>query len=306
MSAEARYFRVGLFVLVGVVLIGSCTVILGGQNLFKDPILLETYFDESVQGLEVGSPVKLRGVQLGAVSEIGFVDDFYSFGSAEEQREHGRKILVLMEVVTPPEEAEISLEQRRRNLSELIESGLRLRLATSGITGTSFVQADYVSPERFPLMEISWEPRNLYIPSAPSTMATITSAAERIVDRLEGLDVETVIRDLDELLVSLKQAVDGLDVAALQRDLSATLGEVRGLVRNVDGQVEPLATGVEETLNDAQEALAIAAEDSPIRYDLARTLTELADAARSIRILADYLQQHPDALVYGKSGRGTQ
>ena len=70
MSAEARYFRVGLFVLVGVALIGSCTVILGGRGLFKDPILLETYFDESVQGLEVGSPVKLRGVQLGTVSLV--------------------------------------------------------------------------------------------------------------------------------------------------------------------------------------------------------------------------------------------
>jgi paraquat-inducible protein B len=77
-------------------------------------------------------------------------------------------------------------------------------------------------------------------------------------------------------------------------------------VRNVDGQVEPIATGVEGTLGDAQEALSIAAEDSPVRYDLARTLTELADAARSVRVLADYLQQHPDALIYGKGGRGAQ
>jgi phospholipid/cholesterol/gamma-HCH transport system substrate-binding protein/paraquat-inducible protein B len=296
---------VGLFVLVGVVLIGSCTVILGGQGLFTDPILLETYFDESVQGLEVGSPVKLRGVQLGTVSQIGFVDDFYSFESAQDEREHGRKILVLMEVIHPPE-AEITLEQRRRNLSGAIEAGLRLRLATSGITGTSFVQADYVSPERFPPMEIPWTPRNLYIPSAPSTMATITSAAERIVDRLEDLDVEKILQDLDALILSLTQAVDQLDVTALQRDLSAALGEVRGLVRNVDGRVEPIATGVEGTLGDAQEALSIAAEDSPVRYDLARTLAELADAARSVRMLADYLQQHPDALVYGKGGRGAR
>jgi paraquat-inducible protein B len=74
----------------------------------------------------------------------------------------------------------------------------------------------------------------------------------------------------------------------------------------VNGRVEPLATGVEGTLDDAREALSIVAEDSPVRYDLARTLEELAAAARSIRILADYLQQHPEALVSGKSGKGAQ
>jgi paraquat-inducible protein B len=126
------------------------------------------------------------------------------------------------------------------------------------------------------------------------------------MDRLEDLDVDSVLRDLDALLISMREAVDELDVPALQRDLSATLREVRGLARNVNGRVEPIATGVEGTLEDAQEALAIAAEDSPVRYDLARTLEELAAAARSLRILADYLQQHPEALVSGKSGRGAQ
>jgi len=304
-SAEAKYFRVGLFVLIGIVLIGSFTVILGGQDLFTEPILMETVFNESVQGLEVGSAVKLRGVQLGTVSEIGFARDYYPLESAEELFEHGDKIVVRMEVRDPPQ-ADLSMEERLQNLGQFIDRGLRFRLATSGITGTSFVQADLLDPERHPLMKIPWTPEHLYIPSTPSAMATISSAAERIFGRLEDLDVEAVVQDLDALLVSLRESVDSLDVPALQRDLSATLAEVRGLARNVDGRVEPIATGVEDTLEDAQEALSIAAEDSPVRYDLARTLEELAAAARSIRILADYLQQHPEALVSGKSGRGAQ
>ena len=305
MSAEARYFRVGLFVLVGIALIGSFTVILGGQNLFKEPILLETYFDESVQGLEVGSPLKLRGVQLGTVSQIGFVEEYYPFETTQERLEHGQKVLVLMQV-TDPVETEVSLQQRRRNLQAMIDGGLRLRLTTLGITGTSFVQGDFLEPKDHPLMEIAWTPKNLYIPSTPSTLATITSAAERFVGRLEEVDVEAVVENLDRLLVSLRGAIDNLDVGTLQRDISVTLRDVRGLVRNVNGQVEPLASGVEDTLEDAQEALSIAAEDSPVRYDLARTLQELAAAARSIRVLADYLQQHPDALVYCKSEPGGQ
>jgi phospholipid/cholesterol/gamma-HCH transport system substrate-binding protein/paraquat-inducible protein B len=296
---------VGLFVLIGIVLIAAGTVILGGQDLFTEPIRFETVFDESVQGLEVGSAVKLRGVQLGTVSEILFAGDSYPLETTEERLRYGERVVVRFSVLDPPEEG-ISLEERRRRIQQLIDRGLRLRLATSGVTGTSFVQADFVSPERHPPMQIPWTPKHMYIPSAPSTMATIASAAERIFERLEGLDLEPVIRDLDALLVSLREAVDSLDVPALQRDLSATLGEVRGLARNVDGRVEPIATGVEDTLEDAQEALSIAAEDSPVRYDLARTLEELAAAARSIRILADYLQQHPEALVSGKSGRGAQ
>jgi paraquat-inducible protein B len=183
---------------------------------------------------------------------------------------------------------------------------MRLRLATSGITGTSFVEADFVPPEKHPPMEIPWTPEHLYVPSAPSLMATLSSAAERIFDRLEDLDLEPVVRDLDALLISLRERADSLDVPALQREITATLREVRGLARNVNGRVEPLATGVEGTLDDAREALSIVAEDSPVRYDLARTLEELAAAARSIRILADYLQQHPEALVSGKSGKGAQ
>ena len=77
MSAEARYFRVGLFVLVGIAVIVAAVLVLAGGNLFRQPVVAETYFDEAVEGLEVGSPVKLRGVQIGQVSWIGFVDDVY-------------------------------------------------------------------------------------------------------------------------------------------------------------------------------------------------------------------------------------
>ena len=78
MSPEGRYYRVGIFVFAGLALIVGAVLFLGGQTLFDDPVVIETYFDESVQGLEVGSPVKLRGVRLGEVRWIGFADDAYA------------------------------------------------------------------------------------------------------------------------------------------------------------------------------------------------------------------------------------
>ena len=64
MSAEARYFRVGLFVFVGLAAIAGTALVLGGRSFFAEKVTFETYFEESVQGLEVGSPVKLRGVGI--------------------------------------------------------------------------------------------------------------------------------------------------------------------------------------------------------------------------------------------------
>jgi len=80
---EARYFRVGLFVLGGIVLAVATILIVGGGRLFARPVLMETVFDESVQGLDVGAPVKLRGVKLGSVSWIGFVGDKYVVTSGD-------------------------------------------------------------------------------------------------------------------------------------------------------------------------------------------------------------------------------
>jgi ABC-type transporter Mla subunit MlaD len=198
MSSEARYFRVGLFVLVGIVLIGGCTVLLGGQDLFKQTVMFETYFDESVQGLDVGSPVKLRGVKLGEVSRIGMVSTSYPL-TGEDLFKHGQKIHVQMQLTPVDPDRPPNAERLRR----LIDDGLRLRLTTAGLTGTSYIEADFVSPGTHPPMEIVWTPEHLYVPSAPSTLATIASAAERIAMKLEDAQIDKVIRDLNDLILGL-------------------------------------------------------------------------------------------------------
>ena len=83
MSERARNVRVGVFVFAGMLAIGSCAVILGGQNLFAQKIRMESYFDEAVTGLVVGSPVRYRGVKIGEVISIGFVQDYYDLSEEE-------------------------------------------------------------------------------------------------------------------------------------------------------------------------------------------------------------------------------
>ena len=98
MSAEARYFRVGMFVFLGILLVGAFVVVLGGQGLFRQSVLGETYFTESVQGVSVGSPITMRGVQLGTVTRISFVGDDFEFDTFEEGVTYGDMVRVIFEI----------------------------------------------------------------------------------------------------------------------------------------------------------------------------------------------------------------
>ena len=117
-----------------------------------------------VNGLEVGSPVKLRGVEIGKVKEIAFVDAYYKTDL--------RYVLVRVSVdVDMP--VVIALAEIRHRLETEIAAGLRVRLAPQGVTGGSYLDCDYVDPEKFPAIPITWTPLMLYCPSAPSVLAGI-------------------------------------------------------------------------------------------------------------------------------------
>ena len=100
MSAPINYFRLGLFVLVGLALIVAGVVVLGAGALLRPTILAETYFNESVQGLDVGAPVKYLGVEIGKVSWIGFVPAKYQMTNVDESVRFGQ--LVMVEVSLDP------------------------------------------------------------------------------------------------------------------------------------------------------------------------------------------------------------
>ncbi|UCF93535.1 MAG: MCE family protein [Desulfobacterales bacterium] len=152
----------------------------------------------------------------------------------------------------------------------------------------------------------------------------------------EGIaDVNRVLKDVQQLVRNLDRRLEPLG-----ENLGGTLADVRQLVQNVDRRVEPVAVGLEETvkatrklmqnidrrtqplaqelktsveaahevLQRAEKTLAtidiVAGEGSQLRFDLSDTLNEISGAARSLRILADYLQKNPDALLRGKSSPG--
>ncbi len=216
MSLKANYFKLGLFV-VGAVVAGVVVlVVIGSGRWFQPKLTIETYFDESVQGLDIGSKLKYRGVVIGEVKSIGFTYNWYQQDKPMLQRER----YVLVEAQIQPKlvggragAGELT-EQKSADLE--IEKGLRVRLAPQGITGTSYLEIDYVDPVP-EVLKIDWEPGNVYIPSAPSTVTTVVNSVIDTLQRLHNLDIEQTLANFNRLMVTANARIDAIDTRVLSQ-----------------------------------------------------------------------------------------
>jgi paraquat-inducible protein B len=107
-----------------------------------------------------------------------------------------------------------------------------VHLAPQGITGTSYLELDYVDPTT-PVLPIDWVPDNIYIPSTPSTVSTFVNAASEILDRLRHLDIETTIANLNKLLATTNDRVAGLDPQGISKRVGETLGKLDTTLDNL-------------------------------------------------------------------------
>jgi hypothetical protein len=300
---------VGTFVLGGIVLTVMAILLVAGGTMFRQPLIIETYFDESVQGVEIGSAVKLRGVKLGTVADIGFVGDSYALADSPDPVKEGNLVLVRMEIGASG--VRTSRAEREQAIQGLVDRGLRLRLTPLGITGVSFIQADYLDPARYPPMPISFEPQHLYVPSAPSTITQISSAAERLLSRIDKLDVEGLLTNLDQLLESVNSAVGRADVEGVQKsvgellvDLRKTSEEVRLAVRKVDA--EGIGEDARASLQQATVSL-VRVQELLDRGgdDLGAILENLRVATQNLRDASETARAYPSYFLLGEPPRRT-
>jgi paraquat-inducible protein B len=255
MSQRANYFKLGLFVIGAIVAGVIVLVIIGTGRILQKRVTIETYFNESVQGLDVGSKMKYRGVDVGQVTRITFTYVKYEQDKPMAQR----KRYVLVEAQIQPRlvggRAANDIASPESTAME-VEKGLRIKLAPQGITGTNYLEVDYVDPASNPPLDIDWVPENIYIPSAPSTVLQLVNAASEIVERLHRLDVEGTLANLNKLLTTANDRVAALDTKSLTERTERTLAKV------------------ESTLNDIA-AKRLSDETLALLGELRRTNTEL-------------------------------
>lgn len=286
-------FRVGVFVLAFTVIGVAGLVALGLGGRLRKAIHAETYVDESVQGLEVGSPVKQRGKQIGKVSEIAFVRSEYARTPAGPIAEQfGRWVVIRMEITDSPFPDEASPAEIELLLSREIRDGLRARLAPLGITGLAYVEVDYIDPstiERAGPLEVPWEPASHYVPSAPSTISRFVESIDEVFSQLRDTDVAGVVDRLDRFLAAATRTLGEIDFSALSQDVSALLEDLRATSASLRERLQ--APELDRTLAGAADAAESAARTTAqLETDLPRLLEQVDRIAASLGRSADDLE----------------
>lgn len=242
--AAPNHLKLGLFALAALACAVVIALVLGANRWFQHTTVLETYFDESVQGLDVGSKVKYRGVVLGQVRRIGFTHTRYE----QDRPLAARRRLVLVEADVRPELAGILDTADRSARQAEIARGLRVRLASQGLTGTSYLEMDYLDPAANPPLSISWTPEHFYVPSTRSTVTQLVDAARDGISRLQHLELEQTLARLNRLLDATTRQVEGLDAAGLARDAQRTLRQLQALpAARIGQQAEALLAELRDT-----------------------------------------------------------
>ncbi len=267
----------------------------------RDSIFERTYtekkywilnFNESIRGLSVGASVEFRGIKIGQVVDIKAEYDLETTSP---------QITVLIE--TEPERwgknvADIANPEQL--IQQLVGKGLRAQLKTGSLlTGQLYVDIDF-HPDA-PEAEVKFTQDFPEIPTIPAPLQVITARVNDLLSKLETLPIEQIGKDLGDTVQNIKRLSESKQLLEAVQALNETLQHTRQLVQNLDSNVAP-AMG--STLDQAQKTLmsveGTLGKDAPLQHEMRRALKELAEAARGIRILTDYLERHPDALIYGK------
>lgn len=215
MSAKPQYFRLGVFIVGAASLLVAALLVFGGGQFFRPQITMETYVDRTVQGIDVGSPVKFRGVLIGKVTRISFAFTEYNVEAGSDLSNY---VVIIMQI-----DRAVFPNMFKTDLTPLLErgiaQGLRIRIEPQGITGLNYLDIDYLDPDRFPVLKPAWTPYYYYIPSAPGQLTSFLDSINAILREVEKLNIAGLSKSGTDLLDNLNKAVTGAQIGKVSSDL---------------------------------------------------------------------------------------
>jgi paraquat-inducible protein B len=288
MSTPTNHWKLGLFVVGGAALALAVAIYLGASRMTRKHVDYVSYFDESVQGLDVGSPVKFRGVTVGRVARIDVAPDH-------------RRVAVIS-ALDSGQLSDLRLTEKAAGSGAsdrlLAPPELRAQLVNQGITGLKFLQIDFFDPHQYPPPVLGFAVPDHYLPAAASTLKNVENAVVNASDRMPELleQLDTTLGHIDQLVTSLNTTVTDLDTKGLSARLDVTLARANAFLARLDGERGFMAS--------AQRAMDgfgdLAAITPDLGADLSDTLREIRQAASSIQTVADALERDPDMLIKGR------
>ena|SRR5690625_2444596 len=322
---ENRIMRRFSPLLIGVFLLGALAlsvigiIFLGGEAWWRDREQIVLFFNESVQGLDRGSAVRLMGVRVGQVTEINV-----------RYTDVGTRVQVICEIDSSPT-LETDLRDREV-LEKMVADGLQARLDLIGITGMLFVEMDFFGGIPEEKIELD-HPDLVVVPTVPSILTGMTDNLAEIAGRFGEVDlgalgestrqlIDTVNTTLEEaqigeLVQRLTETVEGLqkliDSPELERTIVAageSFKRIDSLASRLEEQVDPLSESFSETAEELHlvlknfnsTLLAVQELVGPrlgLGYQVGETLTTIDHAARAVERLAEFLERNPQAILRG-------
>lgn len=306
MSKKANPAIIGSFVVGALALVIVGVLMFGKGDFFSEKRTFVLFFNESIYGLDLGAPVILKGVKIGSVRDIKLNVD-------REKLDYWIPVLIELEHerMTYIEGAAIGEEV---HIDQLVEIGLRAQLQMqSVVTGKLFVSLDLLPDE--PVRLTGYESEYPEIPTIPTAFEEVADTATKIIEEIRRIPIDEIFEKINLILTSVKSFVDSAEVVDSLQAFRLAMKDASQLMKNIDRQVEPLSSRIEEatrevsaTLEQAKKSLitleAMMDEDSSVQYKLNNSIEQIGDAAQSIRNLSEYLERHPEALLKGKKGRG--
>jgi paraquat-inducible protein B len=324
MSAS-KEFKVGIFVIVSTALGLGSVIALGSGTMFKQTATIETSTSDSVNGLQIGSPVKYRGVPIGEVTAIAFADRYYEeSGTDDEGFDFASPVVIRMKVrldLFGPEQTGLFTKDLERGVAR----GLRARLTSAGLTGGLFVDLDLNDPTQFIAVMPHYEPAYPYVPSAPSKLdqlidriqvisrnlsqvdfASIGVSLQRTVENIDGVvnrrvdpmlaDAKTFVDELRASNASVRKILDDPSIAATMADIAAIGKDVRGILGDGAGDLRTGIAEIPKLMKSAREAaegldkILSSPKLAGILEGLERTSGELAPTVAEYRVIGQQVQ----------------
>ncbi|MDD4914194.1 MAG: MlaD family protein [Methylococcales bacterium] len=332
MSKQGNSLAIGGFIVGALFLLAAAVMIFGAGDYFKHKMRFVIFFDSALNGLNVGAPVKLQGVQIGNIAEISLEMD-----AATGQIFKPVVIEVDPELLRDFSGREMrpqkNDESRQEKLAQrLIDLGLKARLETQSLlTGLLYVDLNFYVDKPVRLVRVDYKGLT-ELPSVPTTVDEIRNTADELIKEFRELPLAEMIKNLSETLRETRDLLKSNETKTSLAALSASLIETQKLMLTLNAQVGPLMNNVNGTVMDTRSSLhdldkdmlpvlkaaeqslttantvlnesrqtlstveALASPDSP----LGTALLSMRDAARSLKDLTDSLERHPDEIIYGK------
>lgn len=333
MSKKASPAVIGAFTLVGLIIAAVAVVLLGAGKLFKSTHNILLYFDKSANGLQVGSDVRFGGVRIGSVKSISVLID----------RKENRKVIPVVVELGEKELGLISTEEgggidfsSPDGVNKAVSEGLRAGMVQQSLlTGQLYIEFDIVPGTQGFVYKSQSTPRYPIVPTIGTEMDALISGISDGIKKFNALDLESVSRELKEVLTGAKTQLAELKVKEINENILAITGDLRkftgndkltmalehldaailqidGLATKANKGIDPLLAAINEAIaktdagivriEEAANSIArITSPRSPVLLRLQNVLQETERASRALKELSNDLKRNPKSLISGKA-----